>query len=255
MADAPAPQFRRVSLDEQQGGGVTTTGRYAGLKVPKAEVRRCGRCGKDAVIVCQAWEQAFNGMSTGAVTRDCRCQACGTQVTLRDPKAIRNMKIVAWIMVIAIIPTPFMLAMVWRWNRRWDKNPLVPDAPFPKIQHWRGPGNRRCGGCGKVARLVGVTRHSHNGIPTGTDCSYSCPSCNRSFETESIGGLLFSLVIGGGIGAGGAAWFWLSKEPTPWRTYGGPALALVGLWLVLRALRRAGAAITNPRLTGEDAAA
>jgi hypothetical protein len=259
MADAPQPQpspaFRRVSVDDQQGGNIQSSGRFAGLRVPKAEVRRCGTCGKDAVIVCQAWAHSFNGVQTGVVTRECACQACGAKVTLRDPSAIRSMKIAAWILVIAILPTPFLLYKAWRWGRSWDRNPLVPDAPRPRVQHWRGPGNRRCGGCGKIARLVGVTRHTHNGIPTGTDCAYACPGCNRSFETESLGGLLFSFFVGGGIAAAGAGWFWLSKEATPWRTFGGPAVALCGLWLVLRALRRAGAAISNPRLSGEDAAA
>ena len=256
MPDPAQPAFRVVEIDDQHGGGGDTprTGRYARLRQPKAEVRRCGRCGKDAVICCQAWVHSMNGVATGAVTRECRCQACGANVTLRDPTVIRTTMVMGFIFLIAIIPGLVMLAMTWRWRKRWDDNPLV-DAPRPEVRHWRGPGNRRCGGCGQIARLVSVTRHTHNGMPTGTDCEYACAGCKREFTTESAGGVLFGLIAGAGIAAAGAGWFFVGNEPTPWRRFGAPVIALLGLWLVLRAVRRIGAAIANPRLDGEDAAA
>jgi hypothetical protein len=257
MPDPAQPAFRVVEIEDGQGGGGDTprAGRFARLRQPKAEVRRCGRCNAAALICCQAWEHSFNGMSSGAVTRDCRCQACGADVTLYDPKSIRGVRIAGYILMLTVFMGPIFLIAAWRRGRAWDQNPLVPDAPRPKIRSWRGPGNRRCGGCGKIAQLVGITRHRHNGIPTGTDCSYACPSCQRAFVTESAGGIAFGVLGGGLIALAGGWWFLAGHDDNKWRIFGGPAIALVGAWLVLRALRHVAAAIANPALQGEDAAA
>ncbi len=257
MTDPAPPAFRVVEIDDHAGGGgdLPRSGRFARLREPKAEVRRCGRCGAAAVICCQAWHHSMNGISTGAVTRECRCQACGADVTLHDPKAIRNLKIVGYIFLVTVFMGPILLVAAWRRGRAWDAHPLVDGAPRPRITSWRGPGNRRCGGCGQIARLVGVTRHSHNGVPTGTDCAYACPSCNREFVTESAGGVAFSVCVGGLMAVAGGGLFFFGHEDSRWRTLAAPAVAALGVWVVLRALRRVAAAIANPRLQGEDAAA
>jgi hypothetical protein len=242
-------------IDDGAGGGGNTprTGRYARSERPKQEVRRCGSCGATAVIVCQAWAHSFSGQETGQVTRDCRCQACGASVTLRDPKAISTFKIIAWVLIITIFGFPYLMFRVWRWNRAWDKNPLVPDAPFPRIAHWRGPGNRRCGNCGKVARLASVTRNTRNGIPMGTTCEYACVGCKRAFETESVGGLFVNFLTVALVAGGGWLWF---KNTHEWSWQKGVALLLVaaGAWFFLHTCRLILAALQNPRLSGQEAA-
>jgi hypothetical protein len=229
--------------------------RFARSKDAKREVRRCGSCGKPSLIVCQAWQHSFNGISTQAVTRECRCQACGAEVTLKDPSAIRTMKILAFILAIAIIPLPLMLFRIWRSTRAWDRSPLVEGAPFPPIQHWRGPGNRRCGECGKLARLRSVTRRTHNGIPVGTSCSYECTGCNRKFETESWGGVLFNIFVFV-LFAGGAAAYALSQaklSTTAMLVCGGGVVG--GLLLLGVAVARIRDNLRNHILTGAEAAA
>jgi hypothetical protein len=244
---------KRIEEGAGGGGDMPRTGRYARSERPKREVRRCASCGSASVIVCQAWAHSFSGQETGQVTRDCRCQACGAKATLRDPKAIRTFKIIAWVFLITILGFPIMMFKVWRWNRAWDGNPLVPDAPFPRIVYWRGPGNRRCGRCGQVARLVSVTRNTRNGIPMGTDCDYACVGCKQEFKTESAGGILVNFMGAALFTVGGWAWFKSMQAWSGWKACS--LLVLVGgVWFFLLAVKRTLAALQNPTLSGQDAA-
>lgn len=251
------PDVRTVRVIDGAGGGGGDTpiiGRYARNDRPKSEVRRCGRCEKPAVIVCQAWTHTLSNVETGRVTRDCRCQACGASVTLRDPKAIRLYAILSLALGFLVVPL-FGLPFVYAWRRAWDKTPLVPDAAFPEVRYWRGPGNRRCGACGKIARLESVTRNTHNGIPMGTDCSYRCEGCSATFETESAGGLLVNLL--GAALFGGGALAWLASQQGL-RLGWGLALSVAalggGVFFVYTFGKRVGAALRNPRLEGPEAA-
>jgi len=239
-----------VHIDDNGGGGgdIPRTGRFARTRAPKTEVRRCGSCTQPAVVCFQAWEHSFSGVATGQVTRECRCQACGANVTLRDPKAIRTLKIIGLVMLVLIFPAPVVLAMAYVRGRAWDRNPLVPDASMPQIRYRRGPGPRRCGRCGKTARLTSVVRHTHNGIPTGTTCGYACEGCEQTFATESAGGVLVSLFSGVLLGGGGAIAFFTIHESSWTKWLAAPIGILAGVALFVQACRRIGAAVQNPPL-------
>jgi len=245
----------RVDNGGAGGGNISREGRYARLDEPKAEIRRCGRCGKDAVIVCQAWVQSFNGAQTGAITRDCRCQACGADVTLYDPSGIRTAKIIGWILVITVFMSPFIFFMVWRRTRAWDRNPLVPGAPRPPITSWRGPGNRRCAACGGIARLVNVTKRSHNGVPMGVECDFECVGCRRAFSTESAWGIIATLLAAALFGIGCVAMLMSDKKMEIWLRGLLVLCAVAGPFLAWKSTKKVIAAIRNPKLSGSDAVA
>ncbi len=166
---------------------------------PRGEVRTCGRCGHAALVCLHGWDHSINGASTGRVTRECRCQSCGTVVKLHDPALIRMGRILGIVLmcsVVGFLPGVIVFVAALRRDAKWRHNPVVAGGSLPAIRYPLGPGNRRCAACGATARIVAMTRTRHNGIPTGTDYDYACVACDHRFQTESGGGILLELVAG-----------------------------------------------------------
>jgi len=215
---------------------------FARLADPDHEVRRCAACGEPAVICDRTITHYVNGQRTGAVTRECRCQACGVKITLYDPRAIRSVKIVALLFVFTVIP-PIVIWLEARSRKRtWIANPLVPAAPRPKRRYPPIGIARRCVRCATVVRGQAHTTRP----PTGTTYRFRCTQCRARFATESI----FSHVVRAVIAVGMAVAGWQAvhhPDGSRDRYLGALFLGLAAL-VVVTSLRRMVAAVRNRRV-------
>jgi hypothetical protein len=219
---------------------------FARTANPKTEVRRCAKCGESALICFQAWSNSLNRMDMGAATRECRCQSCGTFVTLHDPKAIQNLKILGWVLVWTAVTPLISFSLTRSYRLAWEKNPLVPGALYPVIRYRSGPADRRCGACGQPAQLTKTTKHRLNGIPSGTTYAFACGACKNAFTTESAGGIAQNLVLGLTFAGGGG--LGLARSVKSGSPLGGMIGVLIGFSLLHMAGRRILAARRNPKI-------
>lgn len=216
---------------------------------PKSEheVRRCECCGQAALTCVHAWQHRVIGITTGTVTGDYRCQACGHKVILRPTVEIRVRRVFGCIFLPAIFPGIYFLLQARRWSRAWTDNPVVPDAPFPEIR-WRDqPRDRRCARCGKHAVIRKIRKRRINGISTGLTYEFQCQGCETEFTTQNPQAIfthLFGVVVVSGIAA---AIFSFAKSAASRYGWGGAfsLVALLGLWMVVSRIR---AAIQNPEI-------
>src|SRR4051812_48867472 len=94
----------------------------------------------------------------------------------------------------------------------------------------------RCQGTG-TANVIKVTRHTTNGIPTGTEYDYKCTRCGHEFEIESAGGQIMSLF--GSAVIGGIALAFVETAKSPWWSYGGGCVcALASAFLFYQCVLR-----------------
>lgn len=151
------------------------------------EVRQCPSCQQPAVLMVMEWQHTTGGFATGSVTREYRCQDCG-KWQIRRPKTTA----IAWWVVGAIFTVTTCvfglpwLYLAWREGQFDQRVPLVPGASVPAMRFPGGPPKRTCGKCGGIAHAVNITRHTHRGIPTGTDYDYQCAQCSLKFTTENV---------------------------------------------------------------------
>lgn len=75
----------------------------------------------------------------------------------------------------------------------YHANQVVPGAALPEIRYRTDEPNRRCAGCGGVARCQSITRNTSRGLPTGTEYEYACAGCGQEFSLESTGSLAFNV--------------------------------------------------------------
>lgn len=157
------------------------------------EVRQCRSCQQPAVLLVMEWQHTTGSFATGEVTREYRCQQCG-QWTVRRPKSTA---IAYWIVGSIFTVTTCVFGLPWlflAWREgQFDKRlPLVAGAPVPQMRFPGGPPKRTCAKCGGIARAVNITRHTHRGVPTGTEFEYQCGQCNLKFTTENVLGSITS---------------------------------------------------------------
>jgi DNA-directed RNA polymerase subunit RPC12/RpoP len=187
------------------------------LTAAPTEVRQCAACQQPALVVVMEWQHTTGGISTGSVTREYRCQNCGTWAVRRPRPTV----IAYWILGVLFAPACGLglpwLYLAWR-DSQFDKRlPLVAGAATPAMRFPGGPPKRTCGKCGGIARAVNITRHTHRGVPTGTDYDYQCGQCGLKFTTENVLGhvtssLGFFALLGVSmaffVGAQSAGWKW-----------------------------------------------
>lgn len=215
---------------------------------PKTEVRWCARCQQAAMISSKITQHSVQGVGgTGWVNRDYVCQSCGAKVTLVDPKRIRALRLTAWLMIWAVVPTPILLLMANARKNAWSRHPLVPGAPYPAITRVQagGEASRRCAKCGHTARPVSVTRHRSLGIPTGTEVRYLCEGCGAQLKIE--GGAIFGLVQAALVAGGGLVA--MTEAPEVWMRFGlGPLGIIGGGYLAYTVVRDIVLAARNPKI-------
>ncbi|MBX7113051.1 MAG: hypothetical protein K1X64_01860 [Myxococcaceae bacterium] len=187
------------------------------------EVRRCAKCGEEAVLLSMEWRHTVWGTPTNQTTRDFRCHACGAQFTLVPRSHAIIFMVMGVIMGCAIFPLGFSL---WGWLalRRDKMNPVVPGAPPPRLRYRDGPPLRLCT-CGQNAVTTKITRERINGLPAGTEYIYQCGSCQQQFTVVSFWrhcAMAFSALV---LLAIAAAFFTWATSPG-WR-YGGSVLSVI----------------------------
>lgn len=162
----------------------------------RGEIRRCRKCGQPTVLPEAVWQHSTWGVTTNSVTREYRCQNCGTFVTLRSKPRLIGAAIAGLILSMSCVGIPILGWAWWAWKQE-DWNPMVYDAEPVERRFAVGPPERRCAACKGSARVTRITAHRTNGIPTGTEYVYTCGSCNKSFTIESPWGMIFSSFAGG----------------------------------------------------------
>src|SRR4051812_23730555 len=105
---------------------------------PKDEVRRCAKCGENAVVLVFEWQHTTMGVSSGYSTRDYRCQACGAKFSIYPRLTSITFIVIGALLGLLIFPLGFVL---FGWLRlRTDKlNPVVPNAARPPMRFRDGP--------------------------------------------------------------------------------------------------------------------
>lgn len=191
------------------------------------EVRLCPSCGQTAVVLVNDWKHTTNfGGATGESTQDFRCQECG-KTYVKPPRS----KVIAyWILGVIFLPTcglGLVFLYLARRHSKFDQRvQVVQGAPLPQLRFPGGPPERTCGKCEGVARATQTTRHTHNGVPTGTDHVYTCGKCGLTFEIEdALGhGVAF---FGASLLLGGAAAFFFIAQSAGWKWGGGIVCTLI----------------------------
>jgi DNA-directed RNA polymerase subunit RPC12/RpoP len=218
------------------------------LGTSQTEVRRCAKCQQTAVVLVFEWKHSYNGVESGTSTRDYRCQACGARFSLYPRVSSITFIVIGLVMSCAIFPLGFTL-LGWLRLRRDGQNPVVPDAPRPAMKYRDGPPVRRCGRCREEATLASVTRHKHNGVPTGTEYEYLCAKCNKPFVVESLWGHCFAVLSGSVIAGIGVAFLLIAESPW-WRYGGGGVALLLAVFAYGQTAIRAANRVRNPVVEG-----
>lgn len=196
----------------------------------RPEVRQCPSCQQVAVLLVNEWQHTGSFGATGEVTRDYRCQQCGAWFVRRSSTRAIGL----WVAGVLLLPAcglglPFIW-VAWQNGRFEERVRLVRDAPVPALRFPGGPPKRVHAGCGGVAHATQITRHTNRGIPTGTEYTYQCATCQAEFTTESwlghVTSTLLSLVCVGVTLA-----FLLGADSPGWK-YGGTAVMAVVTALV-----------------------
>ena len=135
-----------------------------------------------------------------------------------------------WILGVIFLPTcglGLVFLYLARRHSKFDQRvQVVQGAPLPQLRFPGGPPERTCGKCEGVARATQTTRHTHNGVPTGTDHVYTCGKCGLTFEIEdALGhGVAF---FGASLLLGGAAAFFFIAQSAGWKWGGGIVCTLI----------------------------
>ena len=195
------------------------------------DVRQCAKCQQPSVVLVMEWQHTTFGAATSESTRDYRCQSCGAWFI----KRARSRVIAFWILGVLFLPSCLMglvfLSLAWRQHTFDQRLPLVPGAPEPRLRFPGGAPKRTCGKCGGIAKAVRITRHTHNGMPTGTDSDYVCGQCGLEFSTENFLGHAFS-TFGGLALAGVTAAFFFGAQSAGWKWGGTIVSALLTVFLI-----------------------
>ena len=208
------------------------------------EIRRCSGCNEAAVLPGAVWQHTTFSAKSGIQTREFRCQACGKSFTIR-PRARLIGFIIAGVLLLPTCMGLPILGFSWWWWTQERRIPLVPDAAPVKRRFREGPPQRICGGCGGPAVATNITRHTHNGVPTGTDYVYACRSCNKGFTLESPWGHIFSF-MGTSLVAIVAASFLAYGTTAGWKYGGGGVAGVIGTVLLVQNAGRLLARSRNP---------
>jgi hypothetical protein len=195
------------------------------------EVRQCPKCQQPTVLMVMEWKHESMGIALNQSTRDYRCQSCGKWFVRRSRNGVISLWIVGVIGMLGCFTGLPFLYLAWLQHTFDQRLPLVPNAPEPRLRFPGGAPKRSCGKCGGIAKAMNITRHTHNGLPTGTDYEYVCGQCGLQFTTENFLGHAFSTASGLLIGGIAAAFFLGAKAPG-WRWGGSIVAALLAAFLL-----------------------
>jgi hypothetical protein len=166
------------------------------------EVRRCARCGAAALVCVRDWQHKIMGIAPGAWTLELECQSCGAEVTLLPQQEARMERLLAFVMLPAIIPSIFLFASARRKARAWSDNPVVDGASAPSPR--RAEPGRACAACRGVAHPSEIGRQQGLGISIGTHTRYTCSGCANEFAVHDRRAVAFAFAAAIVLSAMGA---------------------------------------------------
>lgn len=164
-------------------------------------VRRCARCGAAALVCVRDWQHRILGFDTGTWTLDLECRACGAKVTLRPRQHIVAQRVLAFLLLPAVIPSVAFFANARRMARVWSDNPVVFGSVAPRRP---SPNERVCAACRRTARCTAVHRREMQGISVGTRYAYRCTGCGRAFTIYDGRSVIYTAMIASVLSAFGA---------------------------------------------------
>lgn len=194
------------------------------------EVRWCSSCHQNAVVLVGSWQHTSGGAATNETTRDYRCQHCGKKYRIR-PRLHTTLGMIVGVMAATTIIGLPVFFIYWRRHTVHKRIPPVAGAPMPPMRYFDGPPVRTCATCSVPAETVKITRKSHNGIPTGTEYAYRCPSCRVEFTIVSAWGIVFETMMALFVVAAGAGFLAWAESPG-WRWGGSITCGLIALLLL-----------------------
>lgn len=202
MVSAPACDAARLLLAAQNPAALNVTSSRNEAFPPSGEVRRCACCGQVALVVVHAWQHKYAGLYTGAQTLDLECKSCGIKVVLHPQTTIRAERIIAFLLMPAIIPGLIFYLGARKKARAWTDNPVVEGAA-PRDDQPSGPPARRCD-CSGAAVCVAIVRKGAPIRPIGTQYDYRCARCAKTFKVHDVPGTLFASLLALVLFAAGA---------------------------------------------------
>ncbi len=146
---------------------------------PGVDLRRCSACGGSTLACVRDWQHQILGVPTASRTQEFACQRCGFRLTLHPRAHIDAARLLAWLLLPAILPSVIFFARARRMERAWTDHPLVGLASAP-----RSLGPMRACLCGGVAPCVGLAQRRVQGQPVGTRANHVCPRCGCNFEVS-----------------------------------------------------------------------
>lgn len=205
------------------------------------DIRQCNRCNTPAMLLVMNWQHTTWGASTGQSTEEWRCQACGTWAVKRRKTTVWALWICGVLFCFFPPAAALCLWLAYRQHTFDRRHPLIDGVPPPKMNFPGGPPVRRCAACGKDSVAIRITRHTHNGVPTGTDFDYQCTGCKQEFSTQNALGLSMQALMTLAVLGITAAFFFQGTTPA-WK-WGGTAVfagitGLLGFQLVKHVANR-----------------
>lgn len=146
---------------------------------PGVDLRRCSACGAPTLACVRDWQHQILGVPTASRTQEFACQRCGFCLTLHPRAQIDAARLLAWLLLPAILPSVIFFARARRMERAWTDHPLVGLAPAP-----RSLGPTRACLCGAAAPCVGLAQRRVQGRPVGTRATHACLRCGCAFEVS-----------------------------------------------------------------------
>jgi hypothetical protein len=148
-----------------------------------------------------AWQHRRAGIDTHTETLELECSTCRAKVVLHPQTTILAEKILALLLMPAVIPGVYFLTRARRRARAWTDNPIVGGALA--LPSRPGPPPRRCP-CGSAADCVAIVRQGTWSVPLGRRHDYLCARCQRRFGVHDGAAVavmgLFAAVLWG-VGA------------------------------------------------------
>lgn len=185
---------------------------------------------------------------SGERTFELACASCGATVVLHPPRRIAIERVLALIMLPAIIPGLIFLSRARTKARAWTDNPVVEGAT-PIQPANAGLPSRQCS-CLGIADGVAIVMQGRWDFVLGTRHEYRCRVCSRQFAVHDRSSIVSAALISAGLVAAG--WFVIVHPPGAAvgaersNQWFGVASVAIGVLTVLLFLRRAWSRVAHP---------
>ena len=120
-------------------------------------------------------------------TLELECSTCRAKVVLHPQTTILAERVLAFVLMPAVIPGVYFLTRARRKAHAWTDNPVVGDTRSLAPSR-PGPPPRLCA-CGSSADCVAIARQGTWSVPLGLRHDYLCAGCQRRFGVHDVAGV------------------------------------------------------------------